>query len=243
MNELRTWLTSCKYPIRVINKGIHDARLQGPGPNPENKKRTLPFVTTHHSNISSNKIVQLSNQLLGNTVDNRLQTAFGNTQIVLALKQPPNLLRQISRAEFTSTKNEEPPPGIITCTRPNCKICSSYLQPCTSFMTSNNVEWFVRRRITCHSKNVIYFLKCLSCDEKVTYSGKTNILRKRTNTHISGCRTGRTTDIFDLHVFECNPQHNEPFFKLYVFVELSDTKFLDSYEKYIHSCNYDTMNR
>ena len=57
MKELENWLIACNYPINVIRKGIHNARLQGPGPDPSHKKRTLPFVTTHYSNITSNEVV------------------------------------------------------------------------------------------------------------------------------------------------------------------------------------------
>ena len=70
-----------------------------------------------------------------------------------------------------------------------------------------------------------------------------NNLRYRTNNHISGCRTGKSTDKFDLHVFECNKQHIEPFFKLFVFLEVFDDKLLYAYENYFHVNGLDTMNR
>jgi hypothetical protein len=241
LQELYDFLIACDYPPSVIRKGIRNARLQGPGPNPANKQQTIPFITTNSSNYNSNQIVQRSNTLLNNVNDDRLKSAFQNSKVVLALRQPPNLLRQLSRASFISTKVTKPN-GIFLCGRSNCDICKFYLQPCISFMTSNNTEWTVQSHITCHSKNVIYFLKCLSCEESTTYSGKTNHLRNRTNNHISECRSGITTDKFDKHVFECNKRGTEPFFKMYVFVELMDTTLLDEYEKYIHKCNFDTMN-
>ena len=242
LTELYDYLIKCDYPPSVIKKGIRNARLQGPGPNPASKQKTLPFVTTHCSNMNSQHTVQLSNKLLQNTNNDRLKTAFKDTKVVLALKQPPNLLRHLSTAAFNST-SETKDSGIFTCGRPNCGICNFYLQPCTSFITSNGTEWFIKSHITCHSKKVIYFLKCLSCNESTTYSGKTNDIRKRTNNHISNCRTGRTTDKFDRHVFHCNKDHVEPFFKLYIFVEVMDDKLLDAYEKYIHEAGHDTMNR
>ena len=241
--ELYEYLIDCNYPPSIVRKGIHDARLQGPGPNPDKKRKTIPFVSTHSSNLKSDRTVKLSNQLLENVNDERLKSAFQNSKIVLSLKQPPNLLRLLSRATFTTTNNQPRDNGIFTCTRQNCEICKSYLQPCTSFMTSCNYEWFVRSRITCRSKNTIYFLKCSSCKETTTYSGKTNNLRLRTNNHISGCRTGRSTDIFDLHVLNYKKSHKDPFFKLYVFMELMDEKLLDSYERYVHENLHDTTNR
>ena len=38
INQLKTWLLSCHYPVQVINKSIHNARLQGPAPKPADKK-------------------------------------------------------------------------------------------------------------------------------------------------------------------------------------------------------------
>ena len=243
LEELYDYLVACNYPAGIVRKGIHNARLQGPAPDPSKKLQTIPYISTHTSNLKSERIVKMSNQLLQDVQDDRLKRAFRDSKIVLALKQPPNLLRQLSRAEFTSIPRPLQENGIFTCGRPICDICTFYLQPCKSFLTSNGIEWIVNSHITCHSKFVIYFLKCLSCNEKETYSGQTNNLRKRTNNHISGCRTSRTTDKFDLHVHKCNKTLTEPFFKLYVFVELLDASLLDAYENYIHRSNFDTMNR
>ena len=241
MNELYDYLIACKYPPSVIKAGIRNARLQGPGPDPANKKQTIPFVTTHSSNYNSRQIVRKSNTLLNNAQDDRMKAAFRDAKVVLALKQPPNLLGHLSRASFLSTKILKPN-GIFLCGRSICDICNFYLQPCTSFMTSNGTEWTVQSHITCHSKFVIYFLKCLSCGEKTTYSGRTNDIRKRTNNHISECCSGITTDKFDRHVYNCNKRGTEPFFKMYVFVELMDINLLEEYEKYIHKSGFDTMN-
>ena len=38
LKELETWLNECNYPRSIINKGIHNARLQGHAPKPTNKK-------------------------------------------------------------------------------------------------------------------------------------------------------------------------------------------------------------
>ena len=103
LKQLEGYLIACDYPPQVVKKGIHNARLQGPGPDPEKKRQTIPFVTTHNSNMKIDRTVKLSNQLLHNATDHRLQAAFQDSQIVMALKQPPNLLRQLSKAAFTST--------------------------------------------------------------------------------------------------------------------------------------------
>ena len=243
LRELHDFLIACNYPGHVVRKGIRNARLQGPGPDPENKRHTIPFVTTNCSNLNSQRTVKLANELLQGTQNERLQNVFKNSKIVMALKQPPNLLKQLSRAEFNSTTTPQEETGIFVCGRSNCELCKRYLKPCTSFTTSNSTEWHVKSKITCHSKHVIYFLKCRSCNGNTTYTGKTNNLRKRMNCHISECRSGITSDRFDKHVHRCNSTLSEPFFDLFVFVEVKDVKLLDAYEKYLHQCGYDTMNR
>ena len=224
----------CDYPLKVINKAFHNAKLQGPAPKPQAKNETLPFITTHASNIDNSRTVKLCNELLNNAQDDHIRNVFGKSNIVLACKQPPNLLMQLSKSKFNTSVVAKEQNGIYKCKDKRCLICKNYLQECTSFITSNNVEWHVKSHITCHSKCVIYFLKCLSC-HVTTYTGKTNNLRKRTNVHISSCRTGNSSDKFDAHVFQCRKRHNirtEPLFKL-----------LMTYESYFHHLNFDTFNR
>ena len=78
-----------------------------------------------------------------------------------------------------------------------------------------------------------------------TYTGITTNCRKRMNNHISDIHTGRTTNIFDRHVHECCQKNNyfeEPYFRMYAFMEVSDEKLLLTYESYFHRLKFDTMN-
>ena len=74
---------------------------------------------------------------------------------------------------------------------------------------------------------VVYYVICAGCNA-FSNIGKTNNLRKRTNVHISSCKSGNTTDRFDKHVFECKADHVEPLFKLYVLMEINDLFFLST---------------
>ena len=64
-----------------------------------------------------------------------------------------------------------------------------------------NVIWYIRRHITCQSKNVIYFLKCPSCKYGTTHIDKTVNLRSLINNHITSFRLGGFTDKSDNHKF------------------------------------------
>ena len=131
---------------------------------------------------------------------------------------------------------------ITRCSDKRCKICISYLQTDSTFTLASGKVWNVKCKMTCNSKNVIYFLKCNQCDGNVSYIGKTNNLRLRTNQHISTCRTGRGSDIFDQHVHNCTDNLSEPYFKLFLLLSLNNEQSLIPYETHFHSLGYDTMN-
>ncbi len=121
-----------------------------------------------------------------------------------------------------------------------------FLQECTSFVCANGVVWNVQGHITCNSKNVLYYLKCIACNFQTTYTGKTKQKWKiRNNQHRFDCRSGNTTDLFDLHVHECIKKNNvtkEPFFQAYAFLTVKDEEMLLTYESYLHRLGLDTMN-
>ena len=109
---------------------------------------------------------------------------------------------------------------------------------------SNGQIWTIKTRITCNSHNVIYFLICNFC-KTTTYCGKTNNLRLRMNGHKSSCMSGKSTDIFDNHVFQCKgyTKPQGPLFEIYVLMELNDAERLLAYESLFHSKSIDTMNK
>jgi hypothetical protein len=156
----------------------------------------------------------------------------------------------LTKAAFTSilppTVSSSKPNGFFKCHRQNCKICKLYVQECSSFTTYNGVVWEIKNHITCNSKNVIYYLKCISCNFKTTNIGKTNELRLRTNNHISSCSSGKGTNKFDNHVFECrtkNKHNEEPWFQMYAFMTVNDVYALETYETFLHKKGYDSMNK
>ena len=53
LERLRKWLTNSNYPKKVINRAFHNAKLQGPAPNPKDKKSIIPQVSIFCSNYSN----------------------------------------------------------------------------------------------------------------------------------------------------------------------------------------------
>ena len=246
LTDLKTWLLNCNYPQQIIDKGIYNARLQGPANAPKDHK-TIPFITTYFSNYDSTNILDTARSLINNSTNKRIQEVFKDVRFVHARRQPPNLLRQLTNASFLSNHSEvRKNPGIHLCGGSKCKICKLYLQQCTEFQTANGSTWKVKCEIRCSSMNVLYYQVCAFCNEE-SKVGKTDNFRKRTNNHISGARHGTGSDIFDQHVYQCSrtngQPHVEPYFKLYAFMVLNDYSKLRNLERKLHLQGHDTMNK
>ena len=253
LQQLREWLIRCNYPQKLIDKGFHDAKLQGPAPAPKDKmENKMIFVSKYVNNFTHDNTVSYIDNALKNTKSERINKAFEGCSTMIAYKQPQNLLRLLTRASF-STPSPIPqnpkPNGLFRCKRPNCKLCRLYIQECSSFVTSNGKTWEIRSHVTCHSINALYYLKCLWCPETYeteTYTGKTEVIRDRMNNHISSCKLGTGTNEFNKHVYGCRKKHSEsaePWFHIYVFFTIKDPSLLESYERYLHRLSLDTMNR
>ena len=112
LKHLRQALSSRGYPNKIIEKGIFNAKLQGPAP-PKSKDTLIPLSSMYYSNYSNSTVVTVSKQLLENTKDERLIRAFKDVSIIEAFKQPPNLLRILSNSAFISTAEKlERKPGV-----------------------------------------------------------------------------------------------------------------------------------
>ena len=242
IERMKNWLHKCGYPKFVVDKGLHNSKLQGPAPAPATKKELIPFVTQHCSNYSCNLVTKKLKLLIENCPDQSTKNFFKDRDIVNAVRQPPNILRQLTSAKFDSHETSLTTPGTFKCGFSGCKICAMYLQECQTVTGNNGVVWQIQSRLTCHSRMVVYYLVCLGCGyfSKV---GKTNVLRDRTNNHISESKSGETTDLFDKHVYSCKRDHLEPVFKLYVLMEVNHYDKLLVYEDFFHKQGFDICNR
>ena len=98
---------------------------------------------------------------------------------------------------------------------------------------------------TSNSSNSSSNSSCDGTSNSTTYIGQTTNLRNRMNNHISECRTGKSSCNFPKHVFECAKANNslkEPFFKVFVFMALTDAKLLLHYESKLFKAGHATLN-
>ena len=241
-NKMRNWLYKSGYPKHIVDRKLHNARLQGPSNDPKMKKEKIPFVTQNCSNYSTKSVVKKFNLLVENCPDANTKSFFKDKSIIQGLRQPKNILRQLTSARFVTDIPPSKPNGNYKCVDKRCKICAQYLVECNEVIGSNGVIWKIPSHITCQSKMVLYFLVCSGCN-RYSNVGKTNVLRKRTNLHISSCKSGNTSDKFDIHVFNCKKDHLEPLFKLYVLMEVDNYNKLLIYEHFFHAQGFDVCNK
>ena len=62
--DLRLWLKRCGYPKVVIDRAFHNAKLQGPAPQKSTTENTIPFISTHASNINMQSTLNIFKSLL-----------------------------------------------------------------------------------------------------------------------------------------------------------------------------------
>ena len=135
LSELKTWLRSCSYPLAIVEKTFFNAKLQGSAPKKE--EIVIPFVSAHYSNFGSKSISITANSSLSNVKDKKIKKVFDKCKVTHALKQPKNLLRLLSKpkVQYCISKNY----GLYRCECKDsrCNLCASYIQECSSFITSN----------------------------------------------------------------------------------------------------------
>ena len=136
-----------------------------------------------------------------------------------ALKQLKNLLSLLSKPKVKNCISENYGLYHYECKDFHRNLCASYIQECSSFITSNGYNWNLRCHINYHSIKVLYCLSCNSCNANTTYTDKTVNLRHKMNNHITACRCGTSADKLDNHVFKCSNKNEhvvkEHYFKVY----------------------------
>ena len=135
--DLRLWLKRCGYPKVVIDRAFHNAKLQGPAPQKSTTENTIPFISTHASNINMQSTLNVFKSLLSTIKSEHLKSVFKDTRIVLGLRQPKSILRLVSNAKLFNQRQiltHSMTPGIqIGLCRSACNLCQlGYAQPCES---------------------------------------------------------------------------------------------------------------
>ena len=103
--------------------------------------------------------------------------------------------------------------GLFNCNNETCILCALCIKPFASFKTSNIVIWYIRSHITCQSKNVIYLLRCTSCNYTTTSIGKAVYFHELiTISLVIDFKTPRT-NLTTTYFIACRIRNRNRFFK------------------------------
>ena len=231
LKELKRFLYSCHYPQELLDHAINTALQKDPNEIQFRNTDIIPLVLTHNPNhaIDLNYVkTRINNHYVESP---RLQRAIKN-KVILSTRQPANLKRLLTRAEF----NPDEEFGVVPCQRTNCDLCKDgYLIRGTAAISPTGAILFrLNKKFHCNSKYILYLLTCPVCQEQ--YVGKAGDCRLRMNNHKKDVRNpkGNTLDC-DKHFKNCQLEKHgtlkEPLFLCTPFLYVEDPDKRDTLEK------------
>ena len=169
--ELKNFLNAQNYPEKLVLSAINEARKI-----PQDILRTtrkkdhdsflIPFTTTYnpkHRNIfqEAKKNFNIIER------DLELQKTIPKSDLLHSRRQPPNLKKLLTKAEFKSTSEKY---TVSTCGDPRCGTCP-FLKTGPSINFKCGKSFTVNDNMSCKSKNLLYCITCNTCGEE--YIGQT----------------------------------------------------------------------
>jgi len=186
-------MTGIKHATSIPIETLRTTKSQ------QNDQDVLTFVHTHnpkHPNIS--KFINHCISDLNSS--EKMAMVMQNTKIISARRQAPNLKNILTRARYNSNI---PNVGVSKCKDTRCLLCKNHLIESSNFMfRPKNINFVVKRAMSCKSKNVLYVLECNSCNKQ--YIGETSCFRSRMNLHKSHIRSLTNDSLFvSKHIATC----------------------------------------
>lgn len=221
LHDMKQYFLSCGYPIRLVEnaitkaKAIPQADLRTPKSKPS--EDVTAFVSTHNpSNPNLWPLIQSTLEVV--KTSDRMKEALKQTKIIKSKRQPANLKRILTRANFSNRNNKG---GSYKCYDKRCGTCSNINETDSIRITTTGEVFHIRKPMNCKSKNVLYLITCNKC--KAQYTGKTHsTLAKRFTVHRQQIRHKEYRQLgLSRHLEECNKKCDikdmftvTPFFKL-----------------------------
>ena len=107
-----------------------------------------------------------------------MKTILDNTNFVVSRRQPKNLKKLLTRAEFSSeTSNQK---RVSKCNESKCGTCDVLITG-NSVKFKNGKRWDIKSAMSCKSRYLIYVIICPNC--RSFYVGQTEHLRNRVTVH------------------------------------------------------------
>ena len=209
--ELKLRLLDKKYPVHLIDDAIKTARNLNRADlivrkDKKDKAKAITMVINHNPNIRDPSIktkecaagLMFTEKVAGGLVD--------YPKIIVARRQPPNLLRSLSLSVTRDQNQNYQLPKDSTfskCTDPRCQFCQLVITSST-YTTKNGTLLKRNQPMCCKTMDLIYVLICQKC--KGEYVGETGVtINERTNLHRSQIIHEKYRKLkVSQHIFHCS---------------------------------------
>ena len=220
LNELKQALLSRGYPENLIESGIQKAtqipRNELLIPNTTQGNDIITYVSTYNPK-NPEMFTEMKNSIPILMNDPKMRAVLRTTNFIKSKRQPPNLKKLLTKANFTSKSSGRKDYRVTKCGKPNCSLCQHIIEA-----SSYNFKWkifYVNQNMSCEVQNVIYVITCNGCGEY--YIGQTGgKLRTRRTVHAQQIRDPSTRMIpLSAHLATCC--QTEPKFQMFPFFKLN----------------------
>ena len=228
LDELKERLSDRDHPRQIMEESL----MKLFQPQKERKAEQITFVHTYNPGHAFDK--DTVTEGLKQSNHSRILNVFGETEVVLATRQPKNLRAILTKSKFDLIPEitYKPPAGVYACR--SCTYCArGYIQDMDSFSIKGSngyvSRWSYTRHFNCNSRNLLYI--CINSKDDKFYLGKTKVAKHRMSKHISdvGIPGNSFCREFIDHIRETIV--TEPYFQFIPFYHVEDDHLRDFMEK------------
>jgi len=186
LKEMTLNLQKRGYPPSLITNGIRKAKSLNIETlrKPKEKNSSFDILTFVNTNNPNN--INFFNNVLHRNIqflqqDQTLNEVIQNNKIINAKRQPANLKRILTRANF---RNNDQVLSVKKCNKTRCVLCPNVIEGESFMFKGCSGKFYPNANMTCDTQNVIYVIVCPGCGE--IYIGETkNPLKTRFALHRS----------------------------------------------------------
>ena len=161
LRERKEYFRSYGYPENVLEIGVQKTlkipQTELQQPKTIENSNNLTFISTCKPNKP--KIFDLVKSGVNALVENYVNI-FKNIRLIHTKRQPANLKRILTNSLFTNNIT-----GVFKCLDSRSLSCQQLLLEILYTFKNVGKQFFLKRKITCDSRNLTYVLICSTCEE------------------------------------------------------------------------------
>ena len=131
-------------------------------PNTTQSNDIITYVSTYNPK-NPEMFTEIKNYMPILMNDPKMRAVLRTTNFIKSKRQPPNLKKLLTKANFTSKSSGRKDHRVTKCGKPNCSLCQHILEA-SSYNFKGKI-FYVNQNMSCEVQNVIYVITCNGCGE------------------------------------------------------------------------------